>query len=136
MAYARWDPPRSKVYVIGNKGRDEPDTHWECIGCDLVPAVRRPGHDFEEETGSLIPTGEFHWSRGTFYATTPGQMIKHLQLHRVLGDAVPSNALLRLQKEEQERLVIREQEFGETVKKFRRTAEERTANQRVAEGDI
>jgi hypothetical protein len=102
MAYARYHPPESEVYVISaGKGTD---TNWECISCHILPAVRNKAYEYNSDTGSFRDTGEHYWHPDTFCASTPGQMLTHLLLHNVLGDAVPEYALARLRKEEDERV--------------------------------
>lgn len=134
MAYARWNPPESEVYVIGARYPDDVDMHWECIGCQILPAIRSESILYRD--GDFSKSGRFHWSDQIFYARTPGQMFTHLKLHRLLEQAVPDDVFLRLAGDERERRLKSEQEFSKLTAEARARSEERTANQRVAEGDI
>lgn len=115
MSYAR-SPSEGDVYVIATKIKDDARTVWECMSCDLLPAVRVEGHDYEAETGSLIPTGEFYWQPQTFYAYSPGHMVTHLRLHVAAQQKVPERAFTRLQEEEIEWQRAREEEFQAAIK--------------------
>lgn len=108
MSYAR-SPSEGDVYVIAAKGRNDPEMHWECISCDLLPALHIEGIEFED--GEITKTGQFYWDRQIFIAQSPGQMLTHLRLHRAAGQTVPDRAFLRLEKEHVEWEEKREEEF-------------------------
>lgn len=108
MSYAR-SPSEGDVYVIGSIGKNEPEMHWECMSCDLLPARRFEGIEFED--GEITKTGQFYWDRQIFIAQSPGQMLTHLRLHRAAGQTVPDRAFLRLEEEHVEWVEKREEEF-------------------------
>ncbi len=83
MSYCRANGKDSDVYVIATRDASTGQDGWECCGC-----IRAP---MEESTLGLdLPI------KGSYFYTTPRQMIDHLVWHRFFKDKVPEHAIDRL----------------------------------------
>lgn len=120
MSYARWGADGSDVYVFATYGKDQ--ILIECCGCNLeVP--RKLKVPYKDIFGI---THEYEDS-SSFYAKTSGEIIRHLEAHKLKGHTVLDRTIEKILAEYPDQDAV--MEFSEQDLEYFSKSEER--NQRI-----